>query len=674
MKFEKAGIRRPLSLRPIFLFAITVMAASAAGAATITVTTTADDLTPNDGGVSLREAITAINAGNDLGDPNITAQAPGTFGTNDTINFNIPGAGVKTINVGSDASASTLPLPTIVKPVTINGYTQGVASTNTLANGENAVILVELNVTSVAAGSTGLQVGLGGDGTTIEGLVINRFAANGSGNGGSGILLLGANNCVITGNFIGTNAAGAAVSANGGIGVDILSSGGQGGGTTVGGTTPDKRNVISGNNNGGVRVGTGNLAGTTIQGNFIGTNAAGTAAIPNFIGIRFLSASGSGSLVGGTVAGARNIVSGNSLYGVDVINGSANVVVQGNFIGTDVTGTLPIGNTTVGLDIADGFSGPTTNVLVGGTVAGAGNLIANTTSGPGVDIRHVFAIPCTGNAVLGNSIFGNSTVGIDLNDDGVTANDGGSPPDQDAGDNNLQNFPVLSTAVASGSGTTITGTLSSTPSTQFRVEFFSNPACSSSGNGEGKLFVGFQNVTTNGSGAGTINFATGFVVTPGQVVTATATDPNNNTSEFSACVTVTGTIGGDHAPVANNDSYSTPINVALVVAAPGVLTNDTDADSDPLTADKNTDPANGSFVLNADGSFTYTPNSGFSGTDSFTYHANDGQLDSNVATVTITVGAALSTVPIPTLGSIGLGLLGVLVAFAGLFVMRRLDG
>ncbi|HMC11197.1 MAG TPA: CSLREA domain-containing protein, partial [Pirellulaceae bacterium] len=83
--------------------------------ATITVTTSADDLTPNDGTVSLREAITAINAGNDLGDPNITSQNPGTFGTNDTINFNIPGGGPHTILIGSDASASGLALPTISK-------------------------------------------------------------------------------------------------------------------------------------------------------------------------------------------------------------------------------------------------------------------------------------------------------------------------------------------------------------------------------------------------------------------------------------------------------------------------------------------------------------------------------------------------------------------------------
>src|SRR5437588_12896381 len=101
--------------------------------ATLSVTTAADDLTPNDGSVSLREAITAVNAGNDLGDPDITAQNPGTFGTNDTIQFNIPGTGLQTIAAGTDPSANGAPLPTITNPVTINGYTQGAATPNTLA-------------------------------------------------------------------------------------------------------------------------------------------------------------------------------------------------------------------------------------------------------------------------------------------------------------------------------------------------------------------------------------------------------------------------------------------------------------------------------------------------------------------------------------------------------------
>jgi ELWxxDGT repeat protein/VCBS repeat-containing protein len=103
-------------------------------------------------------------------------------------------------------------------------------------------------------------------------------------------------------------------------------------------------------------------------------------------------------------------------------------------------------------------------------------------------------------------------------------------------------------------------------------------------------------------------------------------------------VSITVTAVND-APVANNDAYSTNEDTALTVSGPGVLGNDTDADSDPLTAGSASTPANGSVTLNADGSFTYTPNANFSGSDSFTYKANDGSADSNVAAVTITVNA-----------------------------------
>ena len=99
-------------------------------------------------------------------------------------------------------------------------------------------------------------------------------------------------------------------------------------------------------------------------------------------------------------------------------------------------------------------------------------------------------------------------------------------------------------------------------------------------------------------------------------------------------------------PVANNDAYSTAFETALNIAAPGVLANDTDADGDALTAVQQSDPANGTATLNANGSFTYTPNGGFSGTDSFTYAANDGTENGNTATVTITVAAPGNTPPV----------------------------
>ena len=94
-----------------------------------------------------------------------------------------------------------------------------------------------------------------------------------------------------------------------------------------------------------------------------------------------------------------------------------------------------------------------------------------------------------------------------------------------------------------------------------------------------------------------------------------------------------------YPPVAEDDAYSTDEDTILNVAAPGVMGNDSDADGDPLTAELDTDVINGVLTLNTDGSFSYDPNSGFFGTDNFTYHADDGLYDSNVATVMITVNA-----------------------------------
>ncbi len=120
-------------------------------------------------------------------------------------------------------------------------------------------------------------------------------------------------------------------------------------------------------------------------------------------------------------------------------------------------------------------------------------------------------------------------------------------------------------------------------------------------------------LTTSGTEIAVVNLGGGFLGVPGLV-------PVRN-----------------NAPVAVNDLYSVNEDQSLNVAAPGVLANDSDVDDNPLTAVLVSGPSNGMLTLNSNGSFTYTPNTNFSGTDSFTYKANDGNLDSNVATVTITV-------------------------------------
>src|SRR5207245_6594928 len=94
---------------------------------------------------------------------------------------------------------------------------------------------------------------------------------------------------------------------------------------------------------------------------------------------------------------------------------------------------------------------------------------------------------------------------------------------------------------------------------------------------------------------------------------------------------------GNDALLAVNDSFATDEDTALTITAPGVLGNDTDVDGAVLTAVVMTGPSHAALTLNANGSFTYTPAANFNGSDSFTYKANDGLLDSNVATVALTI-------------------------------------
>ena len=269
-----------------------------------------------------------------------------------------------------------------------------------------------------------------------------------SGNAGSGVAISGGTGNQIQGNYIGTNGTGSAALGNSdGVFIDGSSN------NTIGGTAPGARNIIAGNESGNVFI-TGNGAtGNLIQGNFIGTDASGTIALP---GVRFegvgLSGGANNNIIGGTTAAARNIISGNPGYGIDILGGTLGNVIQGNFIGTDVTGTAPLGNQLAGV----GFSGGN-GTTVGGTGAGVGNLIAfNADEG-------VLVNAGTGNAILSNSIVSNSGVGIRLNSAG--------------GANNNQAAPVLTSVHSAGGSTTITGTLNSAAATTFNIQFFANDAC-----------------------------------------------------------------------------------------------------------------------------------------------------------------------------------------------------
>ena len=220
--------------------------------------------------------------------------------------------------------------------------------------------------------------------------------------------------------------------------------------------------------------------------------------------------------------------------------------VVGNLIGTNASGTGRIANVFAGIRLTGD------NNVIGGLAAGSGNVIAlNNDDG-------ITASSGTGNSILGNSIYQNGTtaqqLGIDLGPSGVTPND---VSDGDTGANNLQNFPVLTSAVDSGVNTTIQGSLNSLSNTTFRVEFLDNSVCDASGFGEGKNFVGSANVTTDGSGsAAIITTFTGLLNRGFITSTATRLDDGGNptdTSEFSAYLSTNGGTGGDILFTTNRD-------------------------------------------------------------------------------------------------------------------------
>src|SRR5712692_226042 len=244
----------------------------------------------NDSGAgSLRQAI--IDANNN----------PGL----DTIAFNIPGSGVHTITPATD-------LPTITEAVVIDGYTQPGASANTLAVGDNAVLLIQLDGTALP-NSSGLNLS-GANGSTVRGLVINSFSAD--------VLANGSSNHTIAGNFLGTDPTGMTSVGTSAIAVSFQINSGN----TIGGTTPAARNVMSA---GGGVITLQTSTGNTVQGNYIGINAAGTAALPSFDGI-FLNVNSTGNTIGGTAAGAGNVFGNFSDFGVRLEAGSGSNIVQGN--------------------------------------------------------------------------------------------------------------------------------------------------------------------------------------------------------------------------------------------------------------------------------------------------------------------------------------------------------
>jgi len=334
---------------------------------TFTVTNTNDS-----GPGSLRQAIL---------DANDTSGA-------DVIEFDIPGGDVHTIS-------PTSALPTVTGPVTINGYSQPGAEPNGKAVGNDAVLKIQLGGAN-AGTADGLRIGASN--STVKGLVIN-FWDTGIRIGGSA-----ATGNRVAGNFIGTDASGTQDLGNS-RGVYVAGSPNN----TIGGATAAERNVISGNEGEGVNVdGSG---GNKVTGNYIGTDATGTKDLGNAQSGVVLD-NAPDNVVGGMTAGERNVISGNGSTGV-VISGRGGNRVMGNYIGTARNGTTPLGNDDQGV-----FIGSSPNNTVGGSSAGARNVISANDDG-------VLIFNASGNRVLGNYVgtdasgtqdVGNAADGVILSD------------------------------------------------------------------------------------------------------------------------------------------------------------------------------------------------------------------------------------------------------------------
>jgi hypothetical protein len=537
-------------------------------ASTLTVTTTADTAPPcSASAFSLRCAIARAN----------------TDGSGDTIVFNIPAASNNcfgTPPVCRIGLSGSLPVLT-ASHTTINGYTQPGARPNShaLRNGDNAILTIAIDNPTLTQGFDALD--MTGSNNTIEGLDITGFLINlYTRTGGNALFIeLGSNNNLIAGNFFGVGTDGNSVGPNTN---GVLVAGNS---NLIGGTTPGLANVASGSYWRAIELG-GTL--NTVEGNLVGTNAAGTkaAAAGTGTGSDNILSTGSNNTIGGTTSGAGNVISGGTGAGVRIFQGAANailhnligtnaadtaaipnatgskatdhggVLIEGanatvsgnvisgnrgggvivdepaavltaNFVGVTATGQ-PLGNAGNGISISSIYPMLITGTI-GGTGSGAGNTIAyNTFSGVIVGPASITRthVTITGNSIFANGGGGFGGLGIDLLPEGVV-NCNTPPP----GPNDYLPCPIITSAtIAKVSGTACAGCL---------VEvFIATNEADDQGHGEGKTFLG--RVTADSTGKWSLSLSTGQV-TAGQRVTATATTTSTplETSEFGANVVVT---------------------------------------------------------------------------------------------------------------------------------------
>ncbi len=501
---------------------MTVAAIVSANAHAFVVTNTNDS-----GAGSLRQAILDAN----VASPECQKQ---------TITFNISGSGTHTIQ-------PIAPLPPFNIPIVLDGYSQAGSRANTLSDGTNAVVTIEIDG-SLTGSSNGIVIGYaaplsglcGGDGSQIDGVVINRFAlaaVDMSEPQCPAMYQCATVGAQIYGSFIGTDTTGTLARPNGtGVHMGVNSKSGIVGEQRIGlgGNTtplPLTRNIISGNSESGVvmesMLADEQSVAHTVRNNLIGVDATGTHALPNGAYGVLADAGSSAELI------QSNIIAAHSTDGVRIVGGST-ITVTYNAIGVGVGG-VALSNAGDGIHVQGSAKGVTVGFGYP-SLSGAGFPSIAHNGGAGLYAQDDVNVDVTY-----GSFGSNAGLGIDLAPRGVNPNDA---LDADTGPNELLNTPVLQSAVFDGSAsppTKVTGTIDTTASAQLEIDFYVSEACDPSGHGEGEGYLGYANVTTDGSGHG--QFSQSFYVQPGFTITAltrrfSSTDPGLIVSEFSNCTVV----------------------------------------------------------------------------------------------------------------------------------------
>ena len=460
------------------------------------------------------------------------------------------------------------------------------------------------------------------------GNLISGNNANGLGGGNNGIHLTNSSQNFIQGNRIGTDVTGTLSLGNSwnAIYMEYSSS------NQIGGTTAGAGNLLSGNGRAGI-----NLSGSTaqiVQGNYIGTDISGSIAVANTTSGMDILSNSTNNLIGGLGTGSSNVISGNGFNGIYFTNASMNTV-QGNLIGLAANGISPLGNNEHNIQFDLGSS----NNILGGLSAGAGNSIAyaktvGSTQYAGVRVRN----GAFNNLISGNSIFNNNALGIDLGNQWVNPNLDCETGVAATNANRLQNYPILSNAASGTLATLIRGSFDSAQGKTYSLEFFASPSGDPYTNGEGQVFLGQTNLTLGNSCSTNFSITLPVSVPTNWVVTATATDPANNTSEFSNWIT---NIAKIPIPVASLAIYSRTAGLAWMISLADLATNWSDAGGYPVKlAAINLTTTNG-VTLTTNNIYIQYPNNSPSLNDQFSYMISDGY-GTNTGLVNITVVGSIS--------------------------------